>query len=97
MNECLPDDVQSKIITAQVDNIAPRADYYLPYYHGGTGELVHKIPTPNYLRLRRKEFARVLGYGLDIRVNLPRSYPVVYPSRPLEAVSSVLLIIPEAS
>ncbi|ROV90639.1 hypothetical protein VMCG_10041 [Cytospora schulzeri] len=67
LKDCLPEDVQCKIITAQVDNIMPKADAYLPAFHGETGELIHKIPTPYYLRLRRKEFARVLGNGIDIR------------------------------
>ncbi|KUI59238.1 6-hydroxynicotinate 3-monooxygenase [Cytospora mali] len=67
LNECLPENVQSKIITAQVDNIVPTEDAFLPIFHGGTGELMHKIPTPYYLRLRRREFARILGTDLDIR------------------------------
>ncbi|KUI64402.1 FAD-dependent urate hydroxylase [Cytospora mali] len=67
LNECLPENVQSKIITAQVDNIVPTEDAFLPIFHGATGELMHKIPTPYYLRLRRREFARILGTDLDIR------------------------------
>lgn len=77
MNDCLPEDVQSRIITAQVDNIIPSEDAYLPSFHGGTGELIHKTPTPYYLRLRRKEFARVLGDGLDIQVGGPLSTFIV--------------------
>lgn len=48
--------------------IVPKADAYLPAFNGETGDLIHKIPTPHYLRLRRKEFVRVLGEGIDIQV-----------------------------
>lgn len=67
LSECLPEEVQNKVMTAQVDNIVPKADAYLPAFNGEIGDLIHKIPTPHYLRLRRKEFVRVLGEGIDIQ------------------------------
>lgn len=70
LDECLLDDVRDKIITAQVDNIQPSADDFLPVYNGLTSEIIHTIPTPHYIRLRRREFARVLGNEIDIRVRV---------------------------
>lgn len=67
LEACLPEDVRSKIIAAQVDNVEPTADAFFPIYNGATGALMHRVPTPYYLRLRRKEFARVMGGGIDIR------------------------------
>lgn len=91
--------MKSKIITAQVDNIAPKADAHLPVYNGATGELMHKVPTPYYLRLRRREFARVLGDGIDIQVNFSNGLPYGFSftnhlSSPMpSSVSSLCLVV----
>lgn len=62
--------MRDRIITAQVDNIVPTADSFLAIFNSETAELMHKVPAPYYLRLRRREFARVMGHGIDIRVRL---------------------------
>lgn len=68
LNECLPHDLRSKIFTAQVDDVEPAADTYLPVYNGETGEEMKKLPAPYYLRLRRREFSKVLEDGIDVHV-----------------------------
>lgn len=73
LNGCLPDDICKRLITAQVDNIEPAPDTFLPLFNSQTGELIHRVPTPHYLRLRRRELSRVLADGIDIRVGLPHT------------------------
>lgn len=70
LNDCLPNDLRSEIFNAQVDDVKPSADTYLPAYNGETGEELKKIPAPYYLRLRRRDLSKVLGSGIDIRVSL---------------------------
>jgi hypothetical protein len=64
-----------KILTAQVDNLPVSPDAKLTTFNGGTGEPIAVLPTPNMMRLRRREFCRVLGDGLDIRVRALLSRP----------------------
>ncbi|KAH7055897.1 hypothetical protein B0J12DRAFT_435785 [Macrophomina phaseolina] len=67
LGACLPPDVRARIVAAQVDNVAPSADAHLATFNAETGELMRRVPAPYYLRLRRREFARVMGGGIDIR------------------------------
>ncbi|EOD51719.1 putative fad binding domain-containing protein [Neofusicoccum parvum UCRNP2] len=67
LEACLPQDVRDRIATAQVDNVAPAPDAFFPVFNGATGEMIKRVPTPYYLRLRRREFSRVMGSGIDIR------------------------------
>ncbi|KAK8181817.1 hypothetical protein IWZ00DRAFT_115093 [Phyllosticta capitalensis] len=66
---CLSEEVQEKIITAGVDKIPRSADATITFYNGKTGDVIKKIPTPHYMRLRRREFARVMGHGIDVQYN----------------------------
>lgn len=63
--------MRERIIDAQVDNVMPSDDASFPMFNGATGEVLNVVPTPNYLRLRRREFARVMGRDIDIRVGSP--------------------------
>ncbi|KAK7522760.1 uncharacterized protein IWZ02DRAFT_490182 [Phyllosticta citriasiana] len=69
LDECLPKETKEKIISAQVDKFLPSPDAFIPFFNGITGELMTKIDSPYYLRLRRREFARVMGTGIDVRYN----------------------------
>ncbi|KAK7540728.1 uncharacterized protein J3D65DRAFT_250740 [Phyllosticta citribraziliensis] len=69
LDECLPKEASEKIISAQVDNFRPSPDAFIPFFNGVTGELMTQLDTPYYLRLRRREFARVMGSGIDVRYN----------------------------
>ncbi len=57
-----------EVLAAQVDNLPVTPTSSLNAYNGGTGEVIAKLPIPNMMRLRRREFCRVIGKGLDIRV-----------------------------
>ncbi|KAL1628372.1 hypothetical protein SLS54_001945 [Diplodia seriata] len=83
LEACLPADVRGRILTAQVDDVVPSADAFFPMFNAETGEVLHRVPTPYYLRLRRREFARVMGAGIDIRVSF-------YPFRPAPLLVSLL-------
>ena len=68
LETCLPPDLQSRLLSVQVDNHAPTADYAIPIFNGGTGELMRNMPAPNSLRVRRTELVKLLGEGIDIKV-----------------------------
>lgn len=70
LDDCLPMDIQGDLLAAQVDRIAPNAEAFLPVFNGATGAPLKSIPTPFYLRMRRRALSRLLGRGLDIRVCL---------------------------
>lgn len=70
LDECLPQDVRDQILTALVDRLPPHPDAFMPGFNAATGDEIHRIPTPHYLRMRRRELSRVLGKELDIRVRL---------------------------
>jgi hypothetical protein len=58
-----------KVLSAGVDNLPVSPDAKLDTYNGATGERIAVLPIPNMMRLRRREFCRVMGEGLDIRVS----------------------------
>lgn len=58
-----------KILTAQTDHLRPSSDTKIMCYRADTGALLKLLPTPNLLRLRKREFCRVLEQGLDIHYN----------------------------
>ncbi|KAH8885302.1 FAD/NAD(P)-binding domain-containing protein [Thozetella sp. PMI_491] len=58
-----------KILTAQTDHIRPSPDSKIMAYRSDTGALLAALPIPNSLRLRKREFCRVLDEGLDIQYN----------------------------
>ena len=72
IDDLLPEHItMEKVLTAQVDHLPVSADSMLNTYNGATGEVIAVLPIPNMMRLRRREFCRVIGEGLDIRVTFP--------------------------
>jgi hypothetical protein len=65
----LPDHItMENILTAQVDHLPVTSDSTMNTYNGATGEVIAVLPIPNMMRLRRREFCRVISEGLEIRV-----------------------------
>lgn len=72
MGDLLPEHISmEKVIAAQVDRLPVSPTTMLNTYNGATCEVIAVLPTPNMMRLRRREFCRVIGEGLDIRVSKP--------------------------
>ena len=68
-----------KVLTAQVDDLPVSPDSAIKTYNGATGELIATLPLPNMMRLRKREFCRVLGEGLDIQVIARRCMVLILP------------------
>lgn len=65
----MTDQLSKEVIEhGQVDNQPLDPDGILPIYNGQTAELMKAIPTPNNLRLHRRNFLRLLSRDIDIRV-----------------------------
>ncbi|KAJ9640316.1 hypothetical protein H2199_005855 [Coniosporium tulheliwenetii] len=67
LEQCLPEDINNLLLTAQVDNHVPNAKDAIPVFHGETGEKIKEIPAPYSLRLGKKKFTRLISRGLDIQ------------------------------
>ena len=52
----------------QIDNRPLSPDHVMPIFNGQTGELLKTVPTPNSIRLHRRNFLRILSTDIDIRV-----------------------------
>ncbi|ESK85483.1 fad binding domain-containing protein [Moniliophthora roreri MCA 2997] len=69
--QCLPEDITyRKVVATQVDDLEPTEDFFMPIYDLSTGEEMIKIPIPYAMRLRRREFIRLLKEEgiLDVQV-----------------------------
>ncbi|EEB89818.1 hypothetical protein MPER_12048, partial [Moniliophthora perniciosa FA553] len=61
LSQCLPEDITYKKVEAtQVDDLEPTKDFFMPIYDLSTGEEMIKVPMPYAMRLRRREFNRLL-------------------------------------
>ncbi|KAI9879127.1 MAG: hypothetical protein M1830_009514 [Pleopsidium flavum] len=67
LGQCLPDEINCVIETAQVDSHTPAADDIMPIYNGDTGLLLKAVPAPYSLRLQRRKFLKLISTGIDIR------------------------------
>ncbi len=69
-NECVGEDISSRIPTVLVDPIRGFSDQdVFPIINGQTGEILMKLPTPNVVRLNRSKFRALIAEGLDIQVS----------------------------
>ncbi|CAL8584300.1 hypothetical protein XPA_009904 [Xanthoria parietina] len=67
-NECVGEDISSRIPTVLVDPIRGFSDQdVFPIINGQTGEILMKLPTPNVVRLNRSKFRALIAEGLDIQ------------------------------
>ena len=67
--ECLPNSLQRKLNTAQVDpskTLDP--DGYMRILNGETAEELKLVPMPNLYRLQKSRFRVLLAEGIDIQV-----------------------------
>jgi len=72
LGECLPEGIDERFLreNVQVDDYMAKEDFVLPFFNGGTGELMKNIPTPFSTRLQRRKFLKVLSQDMDIKVSL---------------------------
>lgn len=54
----------------QVDNRPLNPDGVMPIFNGETGQLLMAAPTPNSIRLHRRNFLRIISADIDVRVRV---------------------------
>lgn len=72
LGECLPEPLRAKLSTATVDpSRTPSPKDFIRVLNGKTAEELARVPTPNFLRLRRSTFRALLVEGVDVQVSSP--------------------------
>ena len=72
LEECLPEPLRAKLITATVDpSRKPRPDDFIRIVNGKTADELGRMPMSNVYRLKRSAFRALIIEGLDVQVGSP--------------------------
>ncbi|KAF2104342.1 FAD/NAD(P)-binding domain-containing protein [Rhizodiscina lignyota] len=69
LDSLLPSDLMARLQSTAVDPyyVYPETGNHMPFYHGGTGELLKNIPLVKMLRVSRRKFRALCAEGIDIQ------------------------------